>query len=372
MARRNRFAQQAALEALLRFGPEISGMNQIQADAEMQYGQDVRAARGTGRAIRSAVAEARPDVRRIFSGADRTIADANAVTGALPEGVPASIAAAIAQEQSGLKSRMAESRATALTDLADRGVAATEGQAFAVQQARTDLGKTLQQLYNRRLDVGRESGAFTALTARQLRQDAQDRADKLFIAQGGWTQSERNSLRSAGIDPNTGKAIPGGKLDPKAKGNNGAGWASQEQHAAAQDAIQEAAHWAQRLKEHGASRAAVARALLEGAGGKPVYEVVDDGRGGKKRQPVLNPDGTPKTTPKVPQVKSQLLLSAALDQIFDGHLSRLNARRLHARRLRIQDLPLTTYTEWLRQQRRRPAPRAPLAPAGVGGQMRPT
>lgn len=351
MARRNRWAEQASLEALLRFGPELSGLMSLQREAEQRYSGGVRTARATGNAIQRSAAQASPAVKKIYGNADETVAQANQITGALPAGVPASAAAAIAQEQSGFQRRMAESQAGALTGLKERGVAAQEGAAFAVQQARQDLNKDLGSIVQRRMDIGRESGAFTALTARELRTAAQDRADRLFVAQGGWTQQERNSLRSAGFDPDTGNVLPGGKADPKkntgggsdaADRNSSRGWASQEQHAAAQDMISQGIDWAKRLKEAGLSRADVAEALSTGREAAPIK----DQETGK---PVLNKDGTPKTRSAVPQIKSQLLLSAALDEVFDRHLSRLNTRRLHSRRLRIGDLPVTSFQQWRRQ-----------------------
>jgi hypothetical protein len=63
---------------------------------------------------------------------------------------------------------------------------------------------------------------------------------------GGGGQSERNSLRSAGIDPKTGRPIPGGKLDPKRAGKKGGPTGSQ--YLNWQTSIEDIASAAKRLR----------------------------------------------------------------------------------------------------------------------------
>lgn len=347
--RGGRWANQAALEALLRFGPEQSGLAELQQAAQGQFTTGVRQAVAGRRAIGQAITAARPDVAAIYNRAGERTGDINAVLGGSMANAPASLQAAMAQEQAGFGRRLEESRADALTGLKDRRIAAREGEVTAVRAARDEFANTLQQIMRRKLDLQRESGAFTALRTGELRQAAQERADQFAMQQADLTQRERNSLRSAGIDPDTGKAIPGGPLtDGKGgKGNKGRGWASQEQHAAAQDQVDLAIREAGQLRKLGASRAEIADLLSGGAEDEEI--ALHDPQTGK---PLYNPDGTPKTrrVPGVPKIASQALLSAALDQVFNGYLTPANYRRLRARRLRVEDLPaLVTYKDWRRK-----------------------
>jgi hypothetical protein len=221
---------QAALQALVRFGPEQSGLKAARRDAESAYKTTVRQADATSQGIQYAIGKVRPEVKGNYDAAGLQAARAAHVADAsLGAGVPDSMKAAIATERAGFDRRLGESRAQALTELGDRRVQAVEGAGFAKSNAQRVLASSLTKLFERGQDLRRESGAFKVATAQQLQQAAQDRADTLANQQAGRhqqnltrRQSERSSLRSAGIDPDTGKPIPNGKLDPKAKTGPGA------------------------------------------------------------------------------------------------------------------------------------------------------
>lgn len=359
--RRNRFISQAAEEALVRFGPELSALKELRRSAEMNLTQGVAAAHAGAAGVLSAINQARPDIRQAYGQAGAAAAQQAALSDAdLAKlgPVAASVRAAILGERSGFQTRLAGEQAADLSSLSNRAVAAREGESFGTQQAQKSFINTLTQVLGRKQDLARERGAFTASTAQQLRQDAADRRLRVQLQEMSAGQSERNSLRSAGLDPNTGKPIQGGPLDPnaaryksKAKGGRDGGQASDAAHAAAQDQVQTATSWAQRLKAQGLSRHDVAVALSQGRKESEVPVYRTDAAGHQQR--VLNPDGTQQTRKRagVPQIGSQLLLSAALDQAFDGHLSRQNARRLHQRGLQVRRLPVTSYTEWARRRR---------------------
>jgi len=343
--RGGRWANQAALESLLRFGPEYSGLRELQLAAQQQFTTGVRQATAGRRAVGQAIGAARPEVRAIYDRAGERTGETNAVLGGSMANAPASLQAALAQEQAGFSNRLEESKAAALTDLKERRVSAREGEHTAIRAARDEFANTLQQVMRRKMDLQREEGTFTALRTGELRQAAQERADQFALKEMDLTQSERNSLRSAGIDPNTGRPIPGGPLTDGGGGSNGRDWATPTQHGAAGDAIQLAMSEARNLKKLGGTRQEVAELLKSGADDDEIH--LHDPQTGK---PLYNEDGTPKTRriPGVQQVKSQLLLSAALDEIFDGYVSKTNVRRLHSRGLRIRDLPLTTHRDWRR------------------------
>jgi hypothetical protein len=60
--RHSRFASQAALEAVVRFGPEQAGLKELQRQAESNYQSTVAQARGGAQGIVSAVDRAKPEI----------------------------------------------------------------------------------------------------------------------------------------------------------------------------------------------------------------------------------------------------------------------------------------------------------------------
>jgi len=334
--RRNRFSDQAALEALLRFGPELSGLRELQLAAQQQFTTGVRQATAGRRAIGQAITAAQPDVRAIYNRAGDRVENTNAVLGSSMEGAPASLQAALAQEQSGFSNRLEESRADALTDLKGRRVAAREGEHTAIRAARDEFANTLAQVMRRNLDLQRERGAFTAMRSGELRQAAQERADQFALKEMDLTQSERNSLRSAGIDPSTGKPIPGGPLtDGGGRAGGRGGRATNEKHLEWETTIEQIANTAKRYRGK-MSRAEIVEKLKAG---RPQQTIRVDPETG---EPLPNPA----TLPAIPQFDADLRMTAALDMALDGHLSRATQRKLHRAGFSVKRLNLTSYGDW--------------------------
>src|SRR5687768_15572351 len=70
MARRkSRWAREAALQALVRFGPEQSGLRALERQAKSTYQTTVKTSRGSAQTIIGEVDRARPEVRRNFDKA---------------------------------------------------------------------------------------------------------------------------------------------------------------------------------------------------------------------------------------------------------------------------------------------------------------
>lgn len=331
------YAAQAANAALVRYGPEGSVLAQLLRDAEDRRDTALRqATSGRDYAIGRAE-EAAPAIDRAYSTASQAVTPAFAASGGT--------------EAQALAARMAEAQAQAQAQLQDRRVSAATGATAARGQALRDYASDRGKVTQRILDLAQERGAFTAQTIADLKgADAQAKAaaDELNARLG---QSERNSIRSSGYDPDTGQPIPGGKADPNRKGNGGAGWASQAAQSGASDTINNALSWAKKLKDAGVPRGDAAKALLTGADPQPVYRTVKLPNGQTKQERVLNPDGTQKTTPAVPQIDSQLYLSAALDMAYDRHLSARNQKLLHERGIQLEPLGLTTLGEYRRRLR---------------------
>jgi hypothetical protein len=385
-----RYRQQASDLTLIRYGPEVSALTALMRQAQSDRTDRIRTARSTASLIQNAVDQARPQIASLYAKAGPAAQAAYNIAApqlaAMPAGSP--FAAAAALERSGLQGRLTESRAGALTDLSSRRIAAQEGAAYAETAADRDLAKTRGQIGQRAQDLAREQGAFSASTIRDLLDaDASAKAKAQADALGRQT-----SLSTALIGQ--GKPMTGGKLDPstpmnqaainkanreaKAKGQK---WLTAGEQGKIGDTLGQALHEAQTLQKSGAARHEVAGLLLEGADdvkGKPVYRTVEK-NGKRVQERVLNPDGTQKTTgdiPGVQQIKSQLLVQAALDVAYDGHLSKRTQRLLHKARIQIGPLGVRTYGQHLKDLQRlrrnsRP-PRVVNAP-GVGGMgSRPT
>lgn len=344
----NPYLSEADALALVRFGPETTALKALMQQAAEDRDTAIKSAASTSSLVRSAVDEARPTVRSAYDQSMRQAAAQQAI--AAPQLTPGSpFAQAAAIEQTGLNSRLAESRAAEDTALTNRRIAAGEGAAYAQTAANRQYAQDRSKIGQRALDLANEQGAFTASTAMDL-QSADDKlASQENQAKARLSQQERASIRKAGLDPDQplkggGYApIPGGKLDPKAKPAPAPAktkWATSQQQAAAADSIQEALQFAQKLKAHNVTRQDAAAALQTGQDAQPVY----DPKTGKR---VLNPDGTQATTPAVPKVKSQLLLSVALDAAYDNHISRRNEKLLHQRGIKIGPLGVQTFQQWL-------------------------
>jgi hypothetical protein len=384
MATPRRIRNQARDLAFVRYSPELSALTALLKQAQQTRSETIQSGRSAATAIQATVDRARPEVRNVYTAAQRTANAANKIAApslaALPAGNPFSAAAAI--EQSGLQGRLGESQAATLSELSERRVDAAAGAAGQARQANTAFGKTAQQLGTRRQDIGREAGSFITSTIRDLMDaNASAKADAQRIA-AGLVNSRGNAWISAGVDPATGKPIPGGRLDPAAPQNQPAGkkWATSAQQTAAAAAIQSGFHAAAPLSTRGVSREDAAAALRTGAKPRPVYETVQtkDRTGrvtGTKQQKVLNPDGTPKMTSSVPKVKEELYIQAAIEMAYDGHLSKRTQRLLHKNRIQIAPLGVTSAGEYERRRRariRKFHPRVVNAPSGIPGQTRPT
>jgi hypothetical protein len=331
---RKRFIDEAAAASLVRYGPELSVLKQLMSEAGTSYRQKVHSAAAGASAIEASAARGLEQLKGIYPEA----------IGGIP----------------GL------SRVQALNDMAGRGVAAQESAAGARRTALQELAADRAKISGRRSDIAQEIGAFTTSEANKLSTQSADRALRVRLNTASNTQSERNSLRSAGIDPDTGNPIPHGKLDPKAKKGK---VQTQAAHAKLSAGISDARDVALRLartfapKKGSQTRNYVDSLLRNGvdepATRTPVYETVKTATG-TKRQAKLNADGTPvyKVAPavKVPQI-SAAERGAALDLIFDGHISDKHRRALNAAGFSVDTLGLPTRRNPQSPQVRLPRPR---------------
>jgi len=343
-SRTQRYRQQAADLALVRYGPEISALTALLKQAEETRRQTIGGAKTSMQVIQSAADLARPEIRDVYKTAIDTAAAQRAAIGVGPGSI----------EQAGLESRLAEEQAAALTDLSNRRVGAAAGYAGARRQAQQVYGQTIGQIGDRVRALSQEQGAYTSSTLFDLLgADAKARADAQRLSRQ-LANTRGNAWIAAGIDPATGKPIPGGKLDPKTQPNQGRGWASDSAQATAGDVIQTGLHAALRLKQGNVGREDAAAALRIGAKPRPIYRTIQvkNAAGqvtGTKQQKVLNPNGTPKMTPSLPQISQELYLQAALDMAYLGHLSKRTQTLLHRRGIKLNPLGVTTLGDYQQQ-----------------------
>jgi hypothetical protein len=366
--RPSRWASEAALQALIRFGPEESGLQALKQEARGTYRQTVRGARGAARGIVGEVKAVTPQTRKAYDEAGLAAArTAHSVVDPALKGLPQnSLSAAVKIEQADYRRNLQESKAAELADLGSRRVSAREGAAFAVTNAASVRNSDLAKYNARYQALRQEKGAFEALTTATLTDDARQRRQQLRIAMAGLRQqdrtsrrsarqSERNSIRSSGIDPNTGKIIPNGPLDPKAKAK-AKGGPTGEQYLNWQTSIEDIASAAKRLKnakdEHGRplnmSRAQIVDKLSQG---RPAQKVLVD-RHGRPLPQGLTPaekkaaGATLQSLPAIKQYPADLRMSAALDIALFGHLTPATQKRLHRAGFNLKRLGLRTYGQY--------------------------
>jgi len=369
--RRSRFADDAALQALVRFGPEETGLQALAQQARADYGVSVRQAQNTGDLTLAAAKEAIPAVAKIYdqAGLDQAKTaslvspELAALTGPAAGVMQRGGALEVAQQLANLRS----SKASALEDLNTRQVAARQGQQFGVLNARQKFEADMQKILAQSQGLAQQKGAFTASTINSLLNSAADRGVKRDVARIGASasksnttarlnQQERNSLRSSGIDPDTGKPIPGGKLDPKAKPGTlpgGVKLNTPAMHGRVTDQVKSLEGWIREHRGDYKSRAEIAHDLLNGV---PGSTVTDPKTGAKIRDP------------GVPKAPSQLALQAALDVVYNGGLSRGTSATLHQRgySVKILGLPSGTKIKPAPKRSRRAAARVP----GIGSARR--
>jgi hypothetical protein len=346
--KRDPYLADAQAQSIVRYGPEISALKALQLAAQQSYEDRLRAAKTARQFTVGAVDQALPQVAAAYQGAQQATTPAFAQQGGLEAGA--------------LTARMGEAQALAQQQLAARRVSAVEGQGAARDQALRDFRLDRQKIGDRVTDLSREMGAFTTSTATDAKGAAAAQQTELDKINAQLGQSERNSIRSSGFDPDTGLPLPGGKADPRNRGKSSRDWVTHQQQQETGAEIQRLIKEAAESHAAGEKRHEVADYLVNGApaGKQPVYEVVPDPKapGGKRRQKKLVRDANGNLVeatvddPGFEKAKSQLLASVALDIAYDGHISRRNQKLLHDNGIQIGPLGLPTYGEWERRRRR--------------------
>jgi hypothetical protein len=355
--RKSTWASEAAQSALLRYAPQLRALTELQQEAKSTYKTGVAQARGNADATVAAVRGAQRETRGFYdqAGLDqaRTASIVSQDIGGLS--LNPDLRAAVGLEQADASSRVSSGRAQALSGLSQQGVAAKAGGQYASNKAYDDLVTALQKIGTQRQGILSDQGTFTATEQARLNREAKANALRVKLENMGNSQSERNSLRSSGIDPDTGKPIPGGKLDPAAKKAKLHGKVSAtgkplntgDAHATARDKIQQGLAALGTLDPDRTDRHETAPLLVGGHKSQELYDTVP--------APTA---ANPKATKQVRRVKGGIALSTpdipgvgqwatiAADVYYDGHLSRANQKILADNGYSIRSLGLPTYAQW--------------------------
>lgn len=340
MAPPSNFASQAGLDALLRYKPQREALAELAQAAKEQYGSSVSAAQSEGQTGMQAAEAAIPATSRIFQQAGAEGGRAQSLVApqlaGLAPGNP--FALANANERAAGSERLASSKATALSDLQQRKVAASEIAPFGRQLAGVTLLKELQKLRNREQGIGGSEAASALSETNTLTQDAAKNAlteRGQNLGRESAQESSRTSRENA-REKNT--AGPGGVKPLTTK--------EQDEGVSTLKAI---LGYAKTGVQHGESRAQLVARL---SAGRPQRSIAIYGEK-PNGELITQPDATHTKAiqhvaqPKVPAYKPNSLMSAALDVAEHGHVSVgvQHALEREGYDVRNLGLPLQTPTE---------------------------
>jgi hypothetical protein len=347
MAKKSRWASEASQSALLRFAPQLRALEQLRREAEGTYKTGVAQASGNADASIATIQGAQRQVGGYYdrAGLDqaRTASVVNKDLAGLP-GLSDDLRAAVGLEQADAGSRVSTGRAQAQSGLSQQLGAARSGAQYAGNKAYDDLVQALTKIGEQRQGILSDQGTFTSTEEARLSGEARDRALRVSLENLGNSQSERNSIRSSGIDPDTGKPIPGGKLDPKKQHGKtsatGVNLNPAGAHQTARTAIRQGIAALGRLDPDRTDRHEAAPLLITGQKAETLHDT-------KTGKPKLSPTGVELSTPDIPGVGEWATVAA--DVYYDGHLSRANQKLLADNGYSIKQLGLPTYAQWKRQ-----------------------
>lgn len=329
-SRQRRLADDAALQAVVRFGPEESGLATLAQQLRANYKTSVNQARATSGGIIAAVNEARPEMAKVYDDAGLEQARAASVIGPDmarlgPVANAVQLAASTEAAQGGR--HIAEGRAAALGGLAERKVQAAQGAQFATQNARKTFVSDMAKLLERRQGLGREKGAFTAATINALLEKEADRAlTRRGQDVGAATTRRGQDVTTRGQDLSHADRVAGRRAaaakDRKSKTPTGEKINPAGEHRSIRDEISKGVSSLRTLDPDRdvSNWGSLGNLLQSGAKSK---RIVDP----KTGKPKVSGGGTELTTPEVPSIGS-LSARVALDMYYHGGISRETRQRI--------------------------------------------
>lgn len=326
----------ARSEGTVRFGGEHSTLKALMGDAAQNYASDLSAADAAAKSAIHFARKAEPKVRSIFDEARATAntaqQDVQTAFGNVGAGADP-FRAATARETALGTQRVAQASAGALSDLQQRQLEAAAGGQYARTAATTKYRDDLESLKTKLSDLGDREGAYVVSRMGALQQSragrkAQTRVQRL-AARNRSEQSDIDFQRKVELE----KVKAGLRDGGGSKGLGGAKPASRTEMRDFQADLAKGLSYATRQHSGGRRRPDAASDLVEGVEGQ---------------SPATGPKGEKiPAVSAIPSLGDQLAASVALDMAYDKHISRANARALHKRGLRVEDLAgVTSYGNW--------------------------
>lgn len=328
---RNRDLSTVLAESQIKYGPQLSAVRALKGEARSTYRGDVRAAKTTAAAAVKGTKQARKPTRRNYnqalSGIRNAYSDVQSAFANLGAGADP-FRAITAREQGGYRARTHAAKASALHELVDRAADARAGRQFAVSNAQANRNRTIGTLDQRLSDLIGERGTYTAA---RLGEIGQQRADKrasrqtqLDVAREQGKQSRQTARAKAKIEAKTGTGS-GASGGGRKKSVSDIRMFSTELNRLSTAVSQGRTD----PKGRSRSRSDIATSLTSGLSAKQT--------GGSA----------------ISAAKDDLALSIALDMAYDGHVSRYNQHRLHARNLKLGDFRgLVSYQDDQKRKRK--------------------
>jgi hypothetical protein len=200
--RPSEWANQAALDSLLRYQPQLEGLALLKQQAEERAYEAKQAGRSEGILGTQAAEQALPATQSIYNRARAEDARTRALlaSAGLPANSPFAIAAG--NEQAANQERLGEAQARAESDLQSRKVAAASAPQFADEAALAKLARELQSIARREGSIRGDEGLATAAELLKLRGEA----DKLLTSESLQGMKDTTSERTTSARDRTSEA----------------------------------------------------------------------------------------------------------------------------------------------------------------------
>ena len=308
----------AMLDAQLKYDPQMSALRGLLSQRAQEYTRGRRVAASTARGITASIDQTQPQVAAAF---DQALGSANAQRSALGVGTEDPQAAAFVR-------RVGEDKSRALVDLLTQKQQANAGQRYANATARSEYFADKDKIEGQMRGLLGESGAYATQRRGELADEAAKRRQenrRIDISADSLAETQRHNQASEATARETARRAATGKTKVQ--------WAPPEAHAAAKDAIEQAAALVKQRRAQGDGRAEIIALLTRGRAKQAVTLTDADGK------PRVDAQGKPikQTVPAIPKLPADLV-RAATNLALDGTLSRGDLKRLHNRGLRIHRL----------------------------------
>lgn len=338
----NRWAGQAAQDAMLKFAPQRTSLAEALQTAKETYGQTVQAGNSTATLTKQATERAKPAIGQIYSKANSAqqagVTLLNKDLAGLP-GVANQYKADQAGEVQQQLANLLGARSRDESMLHQQGVAAQEGAQFNQLTARQALQKTVAGLISKSNTTSQEQGSFAATEAEKLAHEAETLEQRETASKRTAGTSEANSKRTASTsEANSKRSQAGAEARDLRKYGTGGGVKplSTAQQNSGAGLIAQIRHYAGELGGGTTPRAELVQLLSEGQPQSSHARVVTiNGKQVTEHIPV----------PKIPSFKPDVLMSAGVDLAEKGSLSASTWSRLEKAGYNAGSLGFKKYQE---------------------------